>query len=241
MCDVCETITEVNDGIKLLQDPSGLAFGTDALMLAAFIRREPHRHAVEIGSGSGIISLLLAKRGKFEKITAVEIQPYYADLTRRNAVLNGLEDFIETVSADIRQWHGTADTVFSNPPYMRISTGRPNLSERKFAARHEANGTIEELVGAASSILRYGGRFVCVYRPDRLPELVSAMRESSVEPKRMVFVHGHPGLEPCLVLVEGKKKGGAGCRVMRPLFIADGNGNPTPDVTYIYKNGEWPK
>ncbi|MBO4414312.1 MAG: methyltransferase [Clostridia bacterium] len=241
MTEKKETVTEVNEGIRLLQDPSGLAFGTDALMLAAFIRKEPKRHALELGSGSGIISMLLAKRGKFRRITALEIQPYYADLTRRNAVANGLGDVIDAVCADIREWNGCADTVFSNPPYMRATGGRPNSDEGKYAARHEVHGTVSELVGAVSGILRYGGRFCCVYRPDRLPELICAMKESGLAPKRMVFVHGNPRISPCLVLIEGKKGGGEGCRLLRPLFLTDENGRTTADAEYIYSNGEWPE
>ncbi|MBP5256471.1 MAG: methyltransferase [Clostridia bacterium] len=236
-----ETVTNVNEGIRLIQDPTALAYGTDALMLAAFIRREPGRHALELGSGSGIISLLLGKRGKFRKITAVEIQPYYADLTRRNVLENGLSGVIDTVNADIRTWNGCADTVFSNPPYMRVTSGKPNSDEGKYAARHEVYGTVSELVGAVSGILRYGGRFCCVYRPDRLPELVTAMKENGIAPKRMAFVHGNPKIEPCLVLIEGKKGGGEGCRVLRPTFLSDSDGAITPDAEYIYTNGDWPE
>jgi len=233
-----ETVSAVNDGIRLIQNQKGLKFGTDALMLAAFIKRTPRSEAVEIGSGSGIISLLLARRKKFRHITAVEIQPYYADLTRRNVELNGLCDMITPVCSDIRDYRGNAGTVFTNPPYMKADSGKSNADEGKHIARHEVSGTVGELCEAAGNLLGTGGKFYCVYRPERIDGLMIAMERSKIKPKRLCFVHSDTFHAPCLFLVEGLKDGKSGCSVTRPLFLTE-NGRPTPEAQFIYDNGEW--
>ena len=234
-----ETLTSVNDGIKLIQSTEGLTFGTDALMLAAFIRPMPCGIGVEYGSGSGIISLLLAKRNKLKNIHALEIQPYYASLTERNVSFNGLDEVITVHGTDLRDFRGEYDIVFSNPPYMRSDSGKRNEDEGKFAARHEVNGDIAQFCSAAAKNLKFGGLFYCVYRPDRLIDLITAMRASHLEPKRICFVHATEKHKPCLVLIESKLGARPSCDVMRPLILSDKTGMPTPEANYIYDNGNW--
>jgi tRNA1Val (adenine37-N6)-methyltransferase len=233
-----EILSIVNDGIRLIQNQNGLKFGTDALLLAAFIRRAPRAEAVEIGPGSGIISLLLASRGKINHITAVEVQPYYADLTARNAAENGLSDRITSVCGDIRDYGCSADIVFTNPPYMRAESGKNNFDEGKYIARHEVKGTIGELCSAAGRLLQTGGRFYCVYRPERLPDLLDAMRQAKIQPKRLCFVHSDTVHPPSLFLIGGIKDGKPGCDVTRPLFLAR-DGGPTAEAQHIYDTGDW--
>lgn len=232
-----ETVTEVNDGIRLIQNKKGLTFGTDALMLAAFIRSMPSCVGVEYGSGSGIISLLLAKRGKLKTIHALEVQQYYAMLTGRNAELNGLDGIITVHNCDARNFSGEYDVVFSNPPYMKENAGKKNCDDGKYAARHEANGNIDDFCAAAAGNLKFGGLFYCVYRPDRLIDLISSLRKNRLEPKRMCFVHATCGHKPCLVLIESKLGANPSCEVMRPLFLTDTNGDPTNDAEQIYDTG----
>ena len=234
-----ETLTKVNDGIELIQNPAGLTFGTDALLLAAFLRPAPHAAAAEFGSGSGIVSMLLAKRHKLRHIDALEVQPYYADLTRRNVLHNGLGDQIEAVCRDVRELSYEYDIIFSNPPYMKTESGKRNENDGKFAARHEVNGDIHDFCRAAAKNLKYGGDFYAVYRPDRMMDLLSAMRNAAIEPKRLCFVHPSERHKPCLLLVAGKRGGKAGCDIMRPLFLTREDGSPTPDATRIYETGDW--
>lgn len=228
-----ETLTAVNDGIELIQNPKGLTFGTDAFLLSAFVRCAPHATAAEFGSGSGIISLLLAKRNKLKHIDAIEVQPYYADLTRRNICHNHLENRVEAVGVDLREWSREYDVIFSNPPYMKTASGRRNEDDGKFAARHEVNGDISDFCRAAAKSLKYGGDFYAVYRPDRMIDLLAAMRDAAIEPKKLCFVHPDESHKPCLLLVAGKRGGKAGCDVMRPLLLA------SPDTARIYETGEW--
>lgn len=234
-----ETLTQVNDGIELIQNPAGLTFGTDALLLAAFLRPAPHAAAAEFGSGSGIVSMLLARRNKLKHIDALEVQPYYADLTRRNILHNGLTDQIEAVCRDVREPSREYDVIFTNPPYMKTESGRRNEDDGKFAARHEVNGDIDDFCRAAAKSLKYGGDFYAVYRPDRAVDLLTAMRRAAIEPKRLCFVHPDESHKPCLLLVSGKRGGKAGCEVMRPLFLTREDGSPTPDASRIYETGNW--
>lgn len=236
-----ESLTEVNDGIRLIQNKKGLTFGTDAFLLSAFVNGRKNGTAAEIGSGSGIISLLLASRKRFAKIYALEVQEYYADLTRRNAVLNGLDGTVEALHTDARDFKTECDTVFMNPPYMKTDSGKVNEDEGKFAARHEANGDIFELCRAANRMLKYGGELYIVYRPDRLTDLICAMRDCGIEPKRLCFVHQSRSHSPSLVLVCGKKGGKSGADILRPLILTDENGNESDDCRYVYSHGEWVK
>ncbi len=236
-----ETLTEVNDGIRLIQDPKGLTFGTDALMLAGFIRPEPRAHAAEYGSGSGIISLLLASRDKLGSIDAIEKQQYFAELTKRNAENNSLAHKINALCLDIRELRGEYDVIFTNPPYMRVQSGKRNEDDGKYEARHEVNGSIDDFCTSASKNLRFGGKFYCVYRPDRAIDLLSAMRDAKIEPKRIVFVSQDGAHDPSLMLVEGKRGGKSGGVKVKNLYLCDRDGTPTEDASYIYESGNFPK
>ena len=234
-----ETLTTVNDGIRLLQNPNGLTYGTDAFLLASFLRRVPHGTGLEIGCGSGIISLLLAKRQKLKHIHALEVQAYYAELAKRNIRLNGLEDTIEVFHADARSARNIYDVVFMNPPYMKVDSGKRNRDDGKFAARHEVFGDIGELTAAAARCLKSGGSFYAVYRPDRMMDLLAAMRDNRMEPKRLCTVHADRFHKPSLLLVEGRRDGSSGCDYLRPLFLSEPDGSPTEEAKIIYESGNW--
>jgi tRNA1(Val) A37 N6-methylase TrmN6 len=236
-----ESLTEVNDGIKLVQNKKGLTYGTDAYLLSAFIKGKKNGTAAEIGAGSGIISLLLAQREKFKKIFALEVQEYYASLTERNASLNGLDGVVTAVHTDARDFKTECDAVFMTPPYMKAGDGKRTEDDGKSAARHELNGDISELCRAASGMLKFGGDLYVVYRPDRLTDLISALRDSKIEPKNICFVHQSARHAPCLVLISAKKGGKSGVNVMRPLILTDENGSESEDCKFIYDNGIWLK
>ena len=235
-----ETITKVNSDITLIQNPNGLTFGTDALLLSAYVRRSPYANAAEFGAGSGIISLLLAKREKLRHIDAVEIQPEYHSITDRNISLNGLDDKISAVRTDIRELSGSYDVIFSNPPYMKTDCGKRNEDDGKYIARHVVCGSIADFCGSAGRALKFGGIFYCVYRPDRAIDLICAMRNAGIEPKRITFVYPTSGHKPSLMLTEGKRGAGAGVIVTKPLIIyKDDSGNMTDSMKYIYENGDF--
>lgn len=220
-----ERLDRVNEDIVLIQKKNGLTFGTDAFLLAAYLPSSPQKYAVELGAGTGIISLLCAARKRFRHIDAFEVQPDFVSLATRNAEYNGMAETVSVHGADIRDVSaGTlgreADVVFSNPPYMRTDSGRRNDSDYKYIARHEVCGNIGDFCAAAYRLLRYGGSFYCVFRPDRLGELMAAMQANGLALKQMTFVHADSRSEPSMVLV-GAVKGGSivGVRVTEPLLL----------------------
>lgn len=233
-----EILTPINDGLVLIEKKDGLTFGTDALLLAAFVRRQSRFTAADFGSGTGVISLLCAARNKFAHIHAIEIQPQYAALIGRNAAQNGLTDRITPHCADVRDWNGgQLDAVFSNPPYM-VKSGLAAKNEGRQIARHEMHGTLADFCAAAGRVLRYGGLFYTVCRPDRTADLFCAMRQYGLEPKRTVWVYRDPDHAPALILTEAKKGARAALRVERPLFLYR-DGQVSADYRYILENGDF--
>ncbi|MBQ9086330.1 MAG: methyltransferase [Clostridia bacterium] len=225
-----ERLDQVNEDIRLISKTRGLTFGTDAFLLASFVRPAPRGVAVELGTGTGIISLLCAARGRFARIHALEIQEDFATLAARNVILNGMTDRVLVRHCDLREvssenFGGEAEAVFANPPYMRTDSGKRNDSEWKYIARHEVCGTVEDFCSCAWRLLKHGGKFYCVWRPDRLSELMASLTRNRLEPKQMVFVHGDPGAEPSMVLISATKGGAPGMRILPPLFLHDQAGD----------------
>jgi tRNA1Val (adenine37-N6)-methyltransferase len=219
-----EKITEVNENIKLIQRENGLTFGTDAFLLASFIKEQRNGIAVELGGGTGIISLLCASRNKFNTIHCIEIQEDFANIIERNAKLNALDEKVISIHKDIRKIKSAnigveVEAVFSNPPYMKVDSGKRNEHDEKFIARHEVCGDIGDFCAAAKRLLKHGGYFYCVWRPDRLTDLICSMRENALEPKEMCFVHANTKSAPSVVLVKAKKGAATGVSVIEPLFL----------------------
>ena len=235
-----ERLDKINERLSLISLKKGLTFGTDSYLLAAFARGRESAVCAELGGGTGVVSLLCAARKKYKKIYCAEIQPYFADLIERNACLNSLNDSIEAINTDIRNLSvasvgGEVYSVISNPPYMSVSQGRENLSPEMSAARREENGGLDDFTSAAARLLKFGGYFTVVYRPDRLSELLCSMSAHKIEPKRLVTVYPTASDKPCLVLVEGKKGASPGLVVSRPLIIAkDRCGEYTEAMQAVY-------
>lgn len=221
-----ERLDEVNDRLRLIQRRDGLTFGTDALLLAAYITGHAKR-AAEWGTGTGILSLLLLTRERVDTVEAVELQPAFAELARRNAALNGLQARMQVTEGDVREQPSRHDLelVFTNPPYLRAGCGRSNDSTARAIARHELHGDILDFCQAAARRLRFGGKFYVVYRPDRLPDLMAALQASGLAPKRMTLVHADAAAPPSSVLLEARRGGGGGLRVTPPLLLH-------PDATH---------
>ncbi len=240
-CD--ESVIEINDGLKLIEKNDGLTFGTDAYLLSAYVRRQSRAVCADLGSGTGIIPLLLLARGKVRQADAIELQADFAELIGRNAELNGFSDKLRAVHSDVRDITAdklgkAVDIAVSNPPYMKPS-GKPNESERKNIARHEIAGGIGEFCDAAYRILKHGGLFYTVWRPDRLSELLCALTAARLEPKRMTFVYARAELPPCLVLCEAKKGASAGMYVTPPLIMYSSGSIYTDELTKIYETGDF--
>ena len=238
-----ERLDLVNDNLSLIQNTEGLTFGTDALLLAGYVAGKYHR-GCELGGGSGIISLLLLTRDKLDECVVLDVQEEYAELARRNAEQNGLSDRMASVCSDLRDYRcdGCMDLVYTNPPYMKATSGKMCEQDKKSIARHELYGTIEDFCLGAARMLKYGGTFAAVYRPDRLCDLICAMRDARIEPKRATFVHADTESEPSMVLVIGKMGAKSGMTLTRPLIIYDDKKHTkySSDMDYIMENGVFP-
>lgn len=218
-----ERVDKVNENITLIQKKDGLTFGTDAYLLASYMYNNTSGVAVELGGGTGIISLLLNARKRFSKIYVNEIQCEFCDIISRNIRLNNCEN-VFVLEGDARRLSpsdidGEADVVFSNPPYMKTNSGKQNKNEYKYIARHEVFGSIDDFCESAYRLLKYGGKFYVVYRPDRLTELILALTKNKLEPKKMTFVQADAESAPSMVLIEAKKGASPSLTLTRPLIL----------------------
>ena len=239
-----ERIDKVNDDLSLIQKPGGLLFGTDALLLAGYVSGN-FDFGIEFGGGSGIISMLMLSRNKLKVCNAIEAQEDYAKLIERNAELNSLEDRLRAVYADVRDYapEADADIIFTNPPYMKTTSGKACGADNKNIARHEVFGDIRDFLLSAKRMLKFGGAFYAVYRPDRLVDLISAMRECGIEPKRATFVHASANAEASMVLIEGRRGGKPQLKLTKPLLIYSDSEHKTysRDMNYIMSEGSFPE
>jgi tRNA1(Val) A37 N6-methylase TrmN6 len=240
-----ERLDEINERVRLIQKKNGLTFGTDAFLLSCFCRPRPAARAADLGCGTGVISLLLAARGSFAHVYAVEVQESFADLARRNAELNGFSDTVSVLMRDVRDltaadFGGEVDAILSNPPYMRECSGQAAANDEKQIARHEVMGDLADFTAAAARCLKYGGSLYIVYRPDRLETLFSALRAAKFAPKRMLFVQDAPDKAPSMVLCESRLGGAEGLTLLPTLVLRESatNGAPlTPRAQRIYDTG----
>jgi tRNA1Val (adenine37-N6)-methyltransferase len=228
-------------GISLFQKKKGYRYSLDAYLLAAFVREEPGTGILEIGSGSGVVSLLLAAV-KGLSMTGVEIQESMARMSRRSVELAGLGELVEIVTADIREYGGPrVDVVVSNPPYRPRKTGRVNPDQGKAVARHEISLTLEELMERSYALLRSRGRLYLVYPAWRMADLVSAMRSFRIEPKEIMLVHSTSRTNAQICLVCGVKNGGKELLVHRPFFVFSQEGIYTAEMEEVFSELSLPK
>lgn len=238
-----ETLDTVNEQLRLIQRKDGLRYGTDAYLLAAYVRPAAQARAVDLGSGSGIIPLLCLAKNKFAHAFAVEVQEDFADIIGRNAQLNGMADRLTPLCADLRELcaadlGGEVNIVTANPPYMKTNAGKRNESDAKYIARHEVKGGVDDFCAAAARVLKHGGSFYVVWRPDRLSELMESLSRHKLEPKRMSFVQGDEHAEPGMVLIEAKKGAAHGLR-LSPALILTKDGTQSRRAAQIYQTCSW--
>ncbi|MBI4683275.1 MAG: tRNA1(Val) (adenine(37)-N6)-methyltransferase [Nitrospirae bacterium] len=229
-----ETLDSIRD-IKIFQARDGYRFSIDAVLLENFISAKRLQKGVELGAGSGVISILLAARLKGPKIIAVEVQKPLAERARRNVGLNNLDDRIEIIVNDMRALKkmfpaNSFDFVFSNPPFRKTKTGRLSKYEERAVARHEIEITLPDLIKTASYLLKHSGRFYLIYHPFRLAELVEMLRKSRLEPKRMRFVHSKQGDEAKMVLIEAVKGSGTWLKIDPPLYLYEKGSDYTAEL-----------
>ncbi len=216
--------------LKVAQPIEGYRYSIDAVLLAAQPRPRPGESVVDLGTGCGIIALILAYRYPGVHLHAVEIQPELVRYARDNVSSNQMDDRICVVEMDMRQLSsdmlgGPVDWIVTNPPYWRVHSGRINPNAQKALARHEINMDIKQLVETSRRLLRTGGRFCTIYPTERVSDLIFAMRNADIEPKWMQCLHSRLQEEGKLVLMEGVKGAGVGLRMASPLAVYDAGGN----------------
>lgn len=232
------TLDGVRD-VRVYQHRYGYRFSVDALLLYSFVSVRHACAIVDLGAGSGIIGLLLAKKYEKAKVLLVELQEGLYRLAKRNIGVNGLAERVTAVLSDVslvadKVQGSLFDVVVSNPPFRKPTTGRISLGEERAVARHEIRLRLPELTESASRLLRARGRFFVIYHPERLMELMDALRANRLEPKRVRFVHNDTSASSKIVLVEAVKGGRAGIRIEKPLFIYRKDGSYTREVEEIY-------
>ena len=197
-------------GYHIIQNPDTFCFGMDAVLLADFATGYKKGRAIDLGTGTGVIPLLMEGRGKCTHYTGLEIQEYSADMAERSVAYNNLTDKIDIVQGDIKEVTNifkaaSFDVVTSNPPYITQSHGLENEFEPKNIARHEILVNLEDVIKGASYLLREGGSFAMVHKPFRLAEIIRLLSKYRLEPKRMCMVQPYKGKEPNMVLIESFK------------------------------------
>ena len=225
---------QINERLTLFLE-GGQAVSTDAYLLSAYAKKT--KLCAELGCGTGVCSLLLADHKKADRIVAYELQDELARAAAENVQKNELGEIIFVKQADIRTLarEERFDTVVANPPYLKVS-GKTSPDAAKAVARQEFFGGVADFCACASRLLTDGGRFYCVYRPDRLSELFAALKENRFEPKLMTLVHHTLTAEASMVLIEAKKGASPSMRVTRPLILRKDNGEMTDDAQKIYDN-----
>lgn len=227
------------NGYQIIQNPGKFCFGMDAVLLSGFVRVKPGARVLDMGTGTGIIPLLVEAKTQAAQISAIEIQEESADMARRSVRLNKLEGKIDIVTGDLREADrffdaASFDVVTCNPPYMIGQHGLTNPDAPKAIARHEILCTLEDVVRNAAKLLKPGGYFCMVHRPFRLAEIITVMTEYKLEPKRMKLVYPYVDREPNMVLIEGCRGGKPRMTVEKPLIVFKEPNVYTEEITGVY-------
>lgn len=228
-----------NHGYRIIQNPEKFCFGMDAVLLSGFARVKEGENALDLGTGTGIIPILLEAKTDGRKFVGLEIQTESADMARRSVALNGLEHKVEIITGDIKDASErfgafSFDVITTNPPYMIADHGIHSPNEAKLIARHEVLCSLDDILRESAKILKEHGRFYMVHRPFRLAEILSKMVSYQIEPKRMRLVYPYVDKEPNMVLLEGCKGGRSRLTVEKPLIVYESEGVYTEEIYTTY-------
>ncbi|MDY6844054.1 MAG: tRNA1(Val) (adenine(37)-N6)-methyltransferase [Thermodesulfobacteriota bacterium] len=241
LLNVSETLDGILDGrASVIQKKDGYRFSMDSLLLAGFFQCERSERVIDLGSGCGVIPIVLIKKMNVEKVHGLEVQEDLVNIARRSIVFNDLQNRVEILHGDVKRVEeifqkGSFDHVITNPPYRKVKTGRINPSVEKAIARHEILATLEDFIGAAYKLLREGGKITLIYSVERGVDIVYTLRAFRLEPKRLRLVYSCPQANAAFILIEAVKGGGVELKIEPSLFIYKDDGSYSDEVkTLIY-------
>lgn len=226
--------------LKIIQNKEGFCFGMDSVLLSDFAKEMRHHAKVlDLGTGTGIISILLCGKTDLKKVIGVEIQKEVAEMASRSIRLNDLQDKFEVINENILNLNNiyenqSFDVIVTNPPYKKKNTGIINEKEKKVISRHEITADLEDFIKISKDLLKDKGELYMVHRPERIVDVLSLMRKYKVEPKILRFVYSDKNKEPKLILVKGIKNAKPFLKVEKNLYIYDENGKYTEEILKIY-------
>lgn len=231
--------------LKIIQNRLGFCFGIDSILLSDFAKGiKKNSIVVDIGTGTGIISILLSAKTDIKKIYGIEIQEDVANMAKRSVALNELEDKIEVINTNIKDIFNflepnKIDAIVTNPPYMKLNTGAQNEEKKKLISRHEVECTLEDIIKISYKLLKSNGEFYMVHRAERIVDNLYYLRQYKLEPKVLRFIQPKENKEPNLVLIKAVKNAGYQLTLEKPLIIYNNDGSYTDEILEIYnKKGE---
>lgn len=227
-------------GLKIIQNKEGFCFGIDSVLLSDFAKNiKKDSVVVDIGTGTGIISILLSKKAEIKKIYGIEIQEEVADMAKRSVKLNDLQDKIQIINKNIKNIFeeiepNKIDAIVTNPPYMKLNTGAKNEEIKKLISRHEVECNLEDIIKISYKLLKSKGEFYMVHRAERIVDILYNLRKYKLEPKEIRFIHSKVRKEPNLVLIKAVKDAGEHLIIDSPLVVYNNDGTYTDEILKIY-------
>lgn len=231
-------------GYKIIQNSEGFCFGIDSVLLSDFAKDiRNNSRVMDLGTGTGILCILLSGKTNLKEIYGIEIQEEVANMAKRSVELNSLQDKIKIINENILNLEnvfekGSFDAIVTNPPYKKINTGLQNESEKKLISRHELTANLEDFIKVSKDMLKDKGEFYMVHRPERLVDIIYLMRKYKIEPKQIRFVAPKPSKEPNLVLIKGVKNAKEFLKFDNILYVYNEDGSYTSELLKIYGKGE---
>ena len=229
-------------GLKIIQNTEGFCFGIDSVLLTEFAKdMKKNKTIVDLGTGTGIIGILLTKKVEASKVIGVELQKDVAQMAKRSVELNNLQNVMQIINEDVHSLSlekNSFDYIVTNPPYKKKGTGIINKEDKQLISRHETTVNLEEWIEVASNLLKDNGAIYMVHRPERLNEIIQDLRKYKLEPKRIRFVYPKKNKDANLVLIKAVKYANEFLKVEKPLIIYNEDGSYTNEILKIYEEGK---
>ena len=231
-------------GMKIIQNKNGFCFGIDSVLLSDFAKEIKNgAKCVDLGTGTGILGILLCAKTNLSQIIGIEIQEEVAEMAHRSIILNNLENKFKIININLKEIKNNKinyleknsfDYIITNPPYKKLNTGKINENEKKLISRHEITANLDDFIEVANYLLKDKGTIFMVHRPERLADIIEKMRKEKIEPKEIKFVYPKVNEEPNLILIKGVKNAKPFLKINKPLYIYNEDGSYTDEILKIY-------